>query len=319
MKIKKYKMALLILSLCALSLIVLSNKNSNNKVKQIGIIQISEHDCLDGARIGFIDKLAELGYKDGENIKIEYQNAGGDQNVLNQIANNFTKSNKKDLIFAISTPAAQTVSNLESSTPILITAVTNPELSGLKKDNITGTHDMIPVGKQIGLIKELIPNAKKVGFLYSSAEINSKHQTIMANEEAKKLGLDAKDYTVSNLNELEQVIEYMVGKVDAIFIPTDNLVVSSMPLVSRCAEKHGIPIICSETASVKNGALATYGMDYYNLGRLTAEKAVEVLKGKNPADIPIETLSDIKLTLNETVAEKLKIKIPEKLKGEIVK
>lgn len=319
MKLKKYKIALLILSLCTSALIILGNKNLNNKVKQIGIIQISEHDCLDQARIGFIDKLAELGYKDGKNIKIEYRNAGGDQNILNQIANNFANSNREDIIFAISTPAAQTISNIEKSIPIIITAVTDPESCELTKENITGTHDMIPVGKQIGLIKTLLPNAKKVGILYSSAEINSKHQAELANEEAKKLGLQARDYTVSNLNELEQVTEYMAGQVDVIFVPTDNLVVSSMPLVSKCAEKHGIPIICSEMARVKNGALATYGMDYYRLGKLTAEKAAEVLQGKKPKDIPIESLENIKLTLNQTVAEKLKIEIPKNLKGEIIK
>lgn len=319
MRIRKYKIALLIGSLCALALIILNNKNSSNKAKEIGIIQISEHECLDKARIGFIDRLSKLGYKEGENIKIEYQNASGDQNVLNQIANNFTGLNKKDMIFAISTPVAQTVSNLENNTPILITAVTDPESCGLIKENITGTHDMIPVEKQISLIKKLLPNAKKVGILYSSAEINSKHQAEIAKGEAEKLGLQAKDYTISNLNELEQVTEYMAGQVDVIFVPTDNLVVSSMPLVSKCAEKRGIPIICSETASVKNGALATYGIDYYNLGKLTAEKAAEVLSGKKPKDIPIETLSDIKLTLNEKVAEKLNIKIPENLKGEIIK
>lgn len=281
MKIKKNITILLIISLCAFALIIFNNKKSDGQIKQIGIIQISEHECLEKARIGFIDKLAELGYKDGENIKIEYQNAEGDQNILNQIANNFTGSNKKDLIFAISTPAAQTVANLENNIPILITAVTNPKSSGLIKENITGTHDMIPVEKQINLIKTLLPDAKKIGILYSSAEINSKHQAMEANEEAKKLGLETKDYTISNLNELEQITEHMVCQVDAIFVPTDNLVVSSMPLVSKCAEKHGVPIICSETASLKNGALATYGMDYYNLGKLTAEKAAEILKEKN--------------------------------------
>ena len=309
----------MIISLCAFLLIILNNKKQNDQIKQVGIIQISEHECLDQARIGFMDKLSELGYKDGENIKIEYQNAGGDQNVLNQIANNFTKSNKKDLIFAISTPAAQTVSHLEGNVPILITAVTDPESSGLVKENITGTHDMIPVEKQINLITELLPNAKKVGILYSSAEINSKYQAQAAKSEAKNLGLEAKDYTVSNLNELEQVTEYVSKNVDVIFVPTDNLVVSSMPLVSKCAEKAGIPIICSETASVKNGALATYGMDYCSLGKLTAEKTAEVLQGKNPKDIPIESLDNIKLTLNKTMAEKLGIKIPENLKGEIAK
>jgi len=314
-KIKKWHIALILISLCSFILIFSLNIKSNKSKKEIGIIQIIEHDCLDEARKGFIDRLLELGYKDGENLKIDYQNAQGDQSVLNSIANNFVQG-KKDLILAISTPAAQAVINLTKDIPILFTAVTEPKFCGLVAPNVTGTSDMVPVEKQIGLIKQLLPDAKKIAVLYCSNEINSKIQAEMAANAANKLGMETKNYTISNSNELQQVVEYMDKSIDAIFVPTDNLVVSCMPIVSKIATSHRIPIICSEVASVKNGAVATYGMDYYELGRITARQAADILEGKKkPENMPIEYLKDTKLTLNYEIIEKLKIKIPEELKG----
>ena len=210
---------------------------------------------------------------------------------------------------AISTPSAQAVSNLPSEIPTLITAVTDPKSCGLAKQNIAGTSDMVPPEKQINLIKKLLPNAKNIGILYSSNEVNSQYQVNAAVKEAEKLGLKTKDYTVSNSNELRQVLEYMANAVDVVFVPTDNLVVSCMPLVSKYTNENKIPIICSETASVKNGALATYGIDYYELGKLTAKQAAEILNGKKVEDMEIECLNDTKLTLNGEVAKKLGIEI----------
>ncbi len=152
-------------------------------------------------------------------------------------------------------------------------------------------------------------NEKNIGILYSSNEFNSQYQANAAAKEAEKLGLKTKDYTVSNSNELRQVLEYMANAVDVVFVPTDNLVVSCMPLVSKYTNENKIPIICSETASVKNGALATYGIDYYELGKLAAKQAAEILNGKKVEDMEIECLNDTKLTLNGEVAKKLGIEI----------
>lgn len=325
MKIKKYYIAIIVVVLCLFSLVFCSNFKPNKDKKEIGIIQIIEHDCLNQARQGFIDGLAEFGYKDGENIKIDYKNAQGDQSICNSIANGFVNSNsKKDLILAISTPAAQAVANLTKEIPILITAVTDPESSGLAASkehpgaNVTGTSDMVQIEKQIKLIKKLLPNAQKVGVLYCSNEINSKIQGEMASKAAETLGMKTTDYTVSNSNELPQVMDYMGKSVDAVFVPTDNLVVSCMPLVSKIATSNGVPIICSETASVKNGALATYGIDFYELGKLTARQAVKILNGEaTPKNMPIEYLNTPKLFLNIEAAEKLGIIIPDDLKGDL--
>lgn len=325
MKIKKYHIAIVVIVLCSISLVFCSNSKYDKNKKEVGIIQITEHDCLDQARQGFIDGLAELGYKDGENIKIDYKNAQGDQSVCNSIANSFVNSNsKKDLILAISTPAAQAAFNLTKEIPILITAVTDPEACELveSKDhpgsNVTGTSDMVPIEKQIKLIKQLLPGAQKVGVLYCSNEVNSKIQAEMVSKEAEKLGMETTDYTVSNSNELPQIVEYMGKSVDVVFVPTDNLVVSCMPLVSKIATSNGVPIICSEAASVKNGALATYGIDFYELGKLTARQAVKVLNGEAaPDNMPIEYLNTSKLILNNETAEKLGITISDDLKGDL--
>lgn len=177
---------------------------------------------------------------------------------------------------------------------------------------------MVPIEKQIKLIKQILPSTQKVGVLYCSNEINSQIQAEMTSKEAEKLGMETTDYTVSNSNELPQVVEYMGKSVDVVFVPTDNLVVSCMPLVSKIATSHGVPIICSEAASVKNGALATYGIDFYELGKLTARQAVKILNGEaTPENMPIEYLNTPKLILNNETAEKLGITISDDLKGDL--
>ena len=263
--------------------------------------------------------MKNLGYKDAD---FDIQIAGGDISNLSSISSKFV-NDKKDLILAISTPAAQAVANATKDIPILSTAVTDFESAGLVDSlnvpgrNVSGTSDLVPVEKQINLLKTLIPNCKKIGILYSSNESNSKVQADMAKKEAQKLGMESKDYTVSNSNEIQQVVEQM--SVDAIFVPTDNLIVSSMPAVSKIANDRKIPIICSESGSVKNGALASNSMDYYELGKITAKQADKIIKKENqPQNMPISFLDSTKLIINKETSKKLGISIPENLKGELI-
>lgn len=317
MKIKKQYICYAILLLGVSILVSCSKQKSETSQKKIGIIQIMEHDCLDASRKGFVDGLREYGYEDGVNINIDYKNAQNDQTVCNSIANSFVQE-KKDLVLAISTPAAQSISNATSEIPILINSVTDNKSSGLDRSNITGTLDVVPVEKQIKLIKSLLPNTKKIGAVYCSSEVNSKYQVEMAKIEAQKLDMTVQDYTVSNSNEIQQVVEQAVKSVDVLFVPTDNLVVSCMPVVSQIANSNKVPIICSETASLKNGALATYGVDYYEIGKFNAKQAVEILNNnKKISEIPIESPKDVKLAINNDAMESLGIKIPDELKGEL--
>lgn len=302
----------------AFSTIFVGCKKDDGKIK-IGIIQLVEHSALDASYKGFVDGLAAAGYVDGQNILIDYQNAQGEQANCQTIAQKFV-NDRDDLILAIATPAAQAVANLTKTIPILVTAVTDPETAKLVKSNnkpstnVSGTSDLTPCAAQIRLLKQILPNAETVGILYCSSEQNSYFQVALAKEECDNLGLKYTDFTVSNTNEIQQVVQSMVGKVDAIYAPTDNMIASGMATVAQIAIDAKLPIICGEEGMVDAGGLATYGIDYYELGKQTAEMAVDILKnGKNPADMPIQYLSGGSLKVNEEVSTALGISIPADL------
>ena len=268
---------------------------------------------------GFVDGLAEAGYVDGQNIKIDYQNAQGEQANCVTIAQKLV-NDKDDLILAIATPAAQAVANLTKDIPILVTAVTDPESAKLVKSNakpdtnVTGTSDLTPVDAQIQLLKKIVPTAKKVGLMYCSSEQNSMFQINIAKASCEKNGLEYVEGSVSNSNEIQQVTQNMVGKVDAIYIPTDNMLAAGMATVAMVANAAKLPVICGESGMVTAGGLATYGINYYELGKQTAKQAVEILKdGKNPADMPIEYLEKCDLSVNEETAKAIGVTIPADL------
>ena len=286
-----------------------SEASANSKT--VGIQQYVQHPALDKANEAFVAALNGAGV----DVAIEQQNAGGEQSAAQTIANKLV-NDKKDLILAIATPAAQAVAGVTSDIPVVITAVTDPAASGLVESNdapggnVTGSSDLTPVADQIELLTKLLPKAKTVGILYCTAEANSKLQADMAMEALKEKGLNGVEYTVSSSNEIQTVVESMVGKVDAIYVPTDNVIAAGMTTVAMIATtEHKIPIIGAEAAHVENGALATYGIDYFEVGKLAGEQAVEILNGKSPADIPIAYLPKdrCKLTINEEVASELGI------------
>lgn len=283
---------------------------------KIGIVQLVEHPALDAAYKGFVDGLAAAGYKDGENISIDYQNAQGEQANCVTIANKLV-NDKDDLILAIATPAAQAVAQLTKDIPLLITAVTDPETAKLVEknehpgNNVTGTSDLTPVSAQIDLLKRVVPNAKTVGLLFCSSEQNSIFQIQMAKAACERSGLKYIEGSVSNSNEIQQVTQSLVGKVDAIYVPTDNMLAAGMPLVAKVANENKIPTIVGEDGMVQSGGMVTYGINYYELGKQTAAQAVSVLKGeKKPADMPIEYLEKCDLSYNEESLKAVGITLP---------
>jgi putative ABC transport system substrate-binding protein len=323
---KKFRVALAllvgvsILAGCAKATTTTTSSTSGESTKQIkiGISQIVEHPALDSARKGFIDALKESGYEDGKNIKIDFENAQGDQPTTQTIAKKFVSS-KVDMILAIATPSAQAAYNSTKDIPILITAVTDPVQAGLAKSleksetNVTGTSDNVPIEKQFELLKKLVPNAKKVGILYNTSESNSEIQVNSAKKGAPSAGLEIVPVGITNVNDIPQSLSSLVGKIDVLYVPTDNMVVSSMPIIADQCFKNNIPIIGSEKGQVTQGALATTGIDYYKLGKQTGAVAVEVIKGKKPSELPITTLSDMQLVINTDAAKKLNITIPKDL------
>ncbi len=301
-----------------------ANADTESKIFKIGVNQLVTHAALDASYQGFVDALKEAGYEDGVNIKIDYQNANGDQSTANTIATKLVNDNN-DLLLSIATPSAQACANATKDIPILVTAVTDPAGSGLVASNeapggnVSGTSDLNPVEEQIALLTKLVPTAKNIAILYCSSESNSKIQVDLATAAAKAAGLTVQEASVSNSNEIQQVVQSLVGKVDAIYAPTDNTIAAGMPTVAQVANDNALPVICGEAGMVEAGGLATYGIDYYELGKLTGVQAVKILKGEaKTATMPIEYLPKDKLTLtiNEDVAAKLGITIPDDLKTE---
>ena len=296
-----------------------SEKSAKQKNVKIGIVQLVEHNALDAANKGFVDGLASKGYKEGENVEFDRQNAQADQSNLQNIAQRFV-NNKVDLICAIATPAAQAVANFTKEIPITATAVTDYEQAKLvasndaPKGNVTGTTDMNPVKEQIDLLLKLVPNAKTIGTVYCSSEVNSETQVKMMKAYAESKGLTVIEATVSTVNDIQQAAQSLVGRVDAIYEPTDNIIASAMPTLVAITNPAKIPVICGEPNMVKAGGLATYGVDYYKLGFQTGEMAADILAGKaKPESMPIQSLKEMSLTINETNAKLLGITIPEDL------
>lgn len=292
---------------------------------KIGVIQLVEHAALDAAYKGFVDGLKEAGFEDGKNITIDYQNAQGDQSNCQTIANKLI-NDQNNLILAIATPAAQAVANTTKDIPILVTAVTDPAAAKLVASNeapggnVSGTSDLTPVKEQIGLITKLVPSVKKVGLLYCSSEANSKFQIEIAKKELEALGLEGVEATVSNSNEIQQVTQSLVGKVEAIYIPTDNMLAAGMATVAQVTTPSKLPVVVGEEGMVTNGGTATYGINYYNLGKLTAAQAVAILKdGKKTAEMPIEYASECTLVVNEEALKAMGIELPQELSDQLVK
>lgn len=299
----------------------------DEKMVQVGIVQLVEHGALDAANRGFIDGLASKGFKENENVKFDQQNAQADQSNLQNIGQRFI-NNKVDLICAIATPAAQTVANMTKDIPIVATAVTDYEEAKLvvssqePKGNVTGTTDMNPVDQQVDLMLAIAPDTKTIGVVYCSSEVNSQMQVRMMKTYAESKGIEVIETTVSTVNDIQQAVQSLIGKVQVIYAPTDNVIASAIPTLISVTDPAKIPVVCGEANMVKAGALATIGVDYYKLGFQTGEMAADILSGKaKPETMPIQSLKEMQVTVNEAAAEKLGVKIPESLlkNAEIVK
>lgn len=306
-------------SFMAASMVACSSGGDQDQTK-VGIIQLAEHPALDQSYEGFMDALNEAGYTE-ENTTFDYQNASNDLSNCDTIAEKLV-SDGNDLIYAIATPAAQSVAGKTSEIPVVLAAVTDPAASGLVETNeepggnVTGASDLTPVTEQIDLLQQLLPDAKKIAIMYCSSEDNSILQADLAKAAAEAAGLEYELATVSDSNMIQQVTESLIGKVDAIYIPTDNLLAEGMSTVTQVANANNLPCIVGEEGMVENGGLATYGIDYYELGKMAGEQAVAILKGeKTAAETPIAYLpaEQCTLTINKEAADQLGITIPDDL------
>lgn len=286
----------------------------------IGIVQLVQHPALDASCQGFLDALKDNGYVDGENMTVDFQNGQGDQSNLATIADRFVSKNV-DLVLAIATPAALTMAGKTADIPILATAITDfvearlVTSNDVPGTNVSGTTDMAPIEDQIALIQTFVPNAKKVGVLYNSGEVNSVVQVQEAKRHIEALGLEFVEMTVTSSNEVQQATESLARQVDCIYLPTDNVIASAMPIVYGVTVESKTPVICGEENMVRNGGLATLGINYYNLGYQTGLMAVRLL-ADDTLDIsamPVERQTDFDYCVNATVAAEIGIEIPEEL------
>lgn len=300
------------------SFLVGCSNQTEADTKTIGVIQYMEHAAMDEAYNGFISALEDEGYTEGKKIKIDFKNAQGDIPTAQTISKQFV-SNQVDMIFAIATPAAQSAYNATKDIPILITAVTDPVEVGIANSweasgtNVTGTSDLTPVERQMELIKTIVPNAKNIGVIYTTSEANSEIQVSMAEAAAKELGFTITRVGVTSVNDIPLAVSSIIDKVDVMYTPTDNLVANAMPVLwNACVDKK-IPVFAGEEGMTKAGGIATEGIDYYQLGYETGLMAVEVLEGKAPSEMPIKTLQNTTLIVNQTNADQIGLVIPDSI------
>ncbi|WP_010281790.1 ABC transporter substrate-binding protein [Bacillus timonensis] len=291
--------------------------NSSEKDQVVvGISQYAPHTSLDAATEGFIKALEDEGFKEGENLKIDSQNAQGEQSNTATIAQNLV-GNNVDLIFANATPSAMAVLNATSDIPIIFTSVTDPVGAGLVEafdkpgENITGTTDNHPDATKttINFITEEM-GAKKIGVIYNSGEQNSVVQVEQVKEFAEKGGAELVEVSVSTTAEVNQAAQSLVGRVDAIYIPTDNTAVQALDSIIAVANEKDIPLFVGELDSMKAGGFAASGFEYYDIGYQSGLMAAKILKGeKKASEMPVELPNSLQLVINKKAAEEQGIEI----------
>lgn len=293
-------------------------QDANAKVFKLGITQFVEHPALDSVHKGIVDGLAEAGYQEGKNVTLDYQNAHGEAANTVSIAQKFA-GDKDDMVIAIATPSAQAVAKTITDVPIVFSTVTDPVAAQLvatleKPDkNITGTSDKVSMEKQLELIQKFIPNLKKLGVVYTTSEVNSEVQVKDLEETAKSKGIEVVKAGISSQTEVQMGAQSLAGRVEAILIPIDNTVVSSFEGVLGVAEQAKIPVFASDIDTVKRGAVATYGIDYYKMGKQTGQMAAKILSGQKVGDTPVEVSKEMDLYINEKAAKTFGLTIPEEL------
>ena len=279
----------------------------------VGISQFAEHGSLDNCREGFLQGLEEAGYVEGENLTVIYENAQSDTGTAATISDSFV-SQGVDLVCAIATPTAMSAYNscMDTEIPVIYTAVSDPLSAGLIDEeganvgNITGTCDQLPVKEQLEMIRELMPDAKTVGILYTTSEANSISTIETYKELAGDYGFEIVDTGISTIADVELAAQDLAGKVDCISNLTDNTVVSALQTVLAAANDAGIPVFGSEIEQVRNGCMAAMGLDYVQLGRQTGAMAAKVLKGEATAEeLPYETIEGVSLYVNTEAASNL--------------
>lgn len=291
-----------------------ADKASKDQVYHVGIIQLVEHDALDAATEGFQAALKE---KLGDQVEFDLQNAQGEETNCATISTKFV-NDKVDLIMANATPALISAATATADIPIVGTSVTDFVTTGTVASNdapganVTGVSDLAPIDQQIDLLKKLVPDAKTVGVLYCSSEANSVYQADEAKKCLEDAGMKTETYTISDSNDIQQVVTKAAKECDAIYIPTDNTVAANMEIIKNVTVPAKVPVIAGEENMCAVGGLATLSISYYTLGYNAGLMAYDILvNGEDPAKMPIQYVDDVTLKYNADIASELGIQIPD--------
>ncbi|MEO1589733.1 MAG: ABC transporter substrate-binding protein [Cyanobacteria bacterium J06632_22] len=281
----------------------------------VAVTQIVEHPALDAVREGIQDELTEAGYEAGSSLTWAWESAQGQPATATQIAQKFVGENP-DVIVAIATPSAQAAVATSEDIPVVFSAVTDPVGAELVPsldapgEWVTGVSDLSPIDQHLALIKEIAPGTTTIGVVYNAGEANSVSLVDLINAEAPEQDLTVVEATIASSADVATAAESLVGKVDAIYVPTDNTVVSALESVLTVGAEHQIPVFAGDTDSVERGAIAGISFDYYDVGRQTGDLVVRILDGEQPGNIPVETVDVLQLAVNPTAAAAMGIEIP---------
>ena len=289
----------------------------------VALTQIVEHPSLDAARRGILDELAAAGFAPGRNLTVDYQNAQGNPVTAAQIARQFVGA-QPTVIVAIATPSAQAVAAATRAIPIVFCAVSDPIAAKLVKNldhpggNVTGTRDFPPLAEQLDLIRELSPAARTLGVIYNPGETNSVAMIDSLKPLASSKGFQLVEAAAPKSGDVLSAARQLTGKVDAIYIPLDNTVVSALEAVIKVGREARIPVYSADTDSVKRGTVAALGFDYYDVGRQTGQQVVQVLRGAKPGAIPVENIKKLSLFLNPQAAAAMGVTVPDAVRQRAV-
>ena len=311
-------------TLIGASLLAAASLVQAEDTRVVAITQIVEHPALDAAHQGVVDELAERGYRVGENLRVMHESAQGNSAIASQIARKFV-GESPDVIVAIATPSAQTVAAAARDIPVIFSAVTDPVAAKLVKSweapgaNITGVSDMLPIEKHLDLLQRMLPDAKRIGTVYNPGEANAAALVELLEERLSARGLELVKGAATKTSEVLGAARSLIGKADAIYLTTDNTVISAAEAVISVGERAKIPVFAADTATVERGAVAALGFNYYNHGRQTGAMVARVLEGATTADMPVEIMEELDLYVNPEAGERMGITLSEDLIQEAVK
>jgi len=286
--------------------------------KVVAVTSIIEHSALDAVRDGVRETLKEAGFVEGKNLRFVFQTAQGSPATAAQIARKYV-GDGVDVIVPISTPSAQAVVAATRSIPVVYSAITDPVAAKLVKSwdasgtNVTGVSDLSPIDRHLDLVRKIVPQAQRLGVVYSPGEANSVAIIEVLRKEAKAMGIDLVEAPAQRTVDIPTAALRLAGKVDAIYAPTDNNVISAIEAIVKVAQQAKIPVIAADTDSVKRGATAALGVNYLDLGRQTGRLVLRVLQGESPGQIRSEISSRFELHLNTEAASRQGVTLPPDL------